>query len=63
MAHGERVPAAMAALLRRCRRMPYSHGTRIQPNKTQLGFFEKSQVHGTHAQTSFQAPNDLPTHP
>jgi hypothetical protein len=34
-----------------------------QQNHLQLGIFEKSQVHETHAQTSFQAPKDLPTHP
>ena len=34
-----------------------------QQNHLQLGIFEKSKVHETHAQTSFQAPKDLPTHP
>ena len=34
-----------------------------QQNHLQLGIFEKSKVHETHAQTSLQAPKDLPTHP
>ena len=34
-----------------------------QQSRLQLGIFEKSKVHETHAQTSFQAPKDLPTHP
>jgi len=34
-----------------------------QQNHLQLGIFETSKVHETHAQTSFQAPKDLPTHP
>ena len=34
-----------------------------QRSRLELGIFEKSKVHETHAQTSFQAPKDLPTHP
>ena len=34
-----------------------------QQSDLKSGIFEKSKEHETHAQTCFQAPKDLPTHP